>query len=89
MLCSTWNVWGGRKGRRALWWLFVIDLIMENSPWHRSQMVQGLWHLHEKYSCCVDFCHKRPVDKAKPRQTAKRESERKRETEREEWRGTF
>ncbi len=78
MLCSIVPgvcVGGGCKGWRALRWLFVIDLIMENSPWHGSQRVQGLWHLHEKYSCCAGFCHKMPVDKAQPWQTAKREQE--------------
>lgn len=48
------------------------DLIMENSPWHRSQRAQELWHHSEKYSCCAGFCHKTPVDEAQPWQTAKR-----------------
>lgn len=60
-------------------WLFVIDLIMENSPWHCSQMMQGLWHLREKYSCCAGFCHKMPVDKAWPWQTARRDKDGERE----------
>lgn len=70
---------GGGKGWRALRCLIVIDLIMENSPQHCSQRVQGLWHLYEKYSCCAGFCHKTPVDKAQLWQTAKREGERERE----------
>ncbi|KAI9522360.1 hypothetical protein NQZ68_036692 [Dissostichus eleginoides] len=60
-------------GWRTLRSLFVIDLIMENSPWLGSQREQGLWHLHEKYSCCAGFCHRTTVDKAQPWQTAKRE----------------
>lgn len=72
-LSSTCRLWGGGEGWRIVWRLFVIDLIMENSPWHCSQRMQGLWHLHEKYSCCAGFCHKMPVDKAQPWQAAKRE----------------
>lgn len=63
----------------------MIDLIMENSPWRCSQRVQGLWHLHEKYSCCAGFCHKTPVDKARLWQTAKREGRRESEGFFERW----
>lgn len=51
----------------------MIDLVMESGPWHGSQRAQDLWHLHEKYSCSADFCHKTPVDKAQLWPTAKRE----------------
>lgn len=73
LVCVCVCACGGSKRWRALWWLFVIDLIMENSPWHCSWRVHGLWHLHEKYSRGASFCHKTPVDKAQPWQGAKKE----------------
>lgn len=63
---------GGGEGCRALRWLFVIDLIMENSPRHRSWRARGPWLLYEKCSCCVGFCHTAPVDKARPWQDARK-----------------
>lgn len=61
------EVQGGVLGGGERWWegaLSLIDLIMEHSPWHRSQRVQRLWQHLEKYSCRVGFCHTPPVANA-------------------------